>query len=105
MNAIEAMDAVPPVARVLDISAQAGNLEETAAIVVTIRDRGTGIRSADQGRLFDAFYTTKAEGVGLGLVISRSIVESHGGRLNLVPTQGPGASFQIVLPVEEPAIS
>ena len=105
INAIEAMDAMPPAARVLDIRARAGNLEKAAAIVVIIRDRGTGIRSADQCRLFDAFYTTKADGVGLGLAISRSIVESHGGRLNLVPTEGPGASFQIVLPAEEPAIS
>jgi len=105
INAIEAMDTVPPADRILDLSARSGSHEGAAAIIVTVRDHGTGVSSADQGRLFDAFYTTKSEGVGLGLAISRSIVESHGGCLSLAPTQGPGATFQIVLPVGESAHS
>jgi C4-dicarboxylate-specific signal transduction histidine kinase len=105
INAMEAMEAVSAPNRILEISARSGSHEGEAAVIVTVRDHGPGICLADQGRLFDAFFTTKSEGVGLGLAISRSIVESHRGHLGLVPTPGPGATFQIILPVGEPAIS
>jgi C4-dicarboxylate-specific signal transduction histidine kinase len=105
MNGMEAMEAVPAATRIIDISARPAALEGEPAVVMAIRDHGTGINPADQSRLFDAFYSTKADGLGLGLAISRSIVEAHGGRLCLVPTPGPGATFQILLPIGDSANS
>jgi C4-dicarboxylate-specific signal transduction histidine kinase len=105
INAMEAMDAVPAPQRILEISAASASHEGEAVVLVTVRDHGPGISPADRGRLFDAFFTTKSGGVGLGLAISRSIVESHRGRLALVSASGPGATFQITLPVSAAAIS
>jgi C4-dicarboxylate-specific signal transduction histidine kinase len=105
MNGMEAMDAAAPGERIIDISARSARHDGEFAVVLAVRDRGAGIGPADQDRLFEAFYSTKASGMGLGLAISRSLVESHGGRLLLVPTEGPGATFQVVLPATEPAHS
>jgi signal transduction histidine kinase len=98
-NGMEAMETMPPKDRVIEISARSCRCEGEPAVVLAIRDHGIGVSSDDQGRLFEAFYSTKPDGMGMGLAISRSIVESHGGRLDLVPTQGPGATFQILLRV------
>jgi len=62
-----------------------------------VQDSGVGINSNNLAKIFDAFYTTKSQGMGMGLAISRSIVENHGGKLWAVPNQGPGATFQFTL--------
>jgi signal transduction histidine kinase len=66
-------------------------------IMVSVSDTGIGLPS-EKGRIFDAFYTTKAHGTGMGLRISRSIVESHGGRLWAVDNSPRGAIFHLTLP-------
>jgi two-component system, LuxR family, sensor kinase FixL len=66
---------------------------------LSVRDTGGGIEIDDTERLFDAFYTTKREGMGMGLTISRSIVESHGGRLWAEANAGAGATFYVFLPI------
>jgi len=66
-----------------------------AEVVLSVQDAGTGFKPEEIDRLFEAFYTTKPEGVGMGLGISRSIIEAHGGRLWAEPNQGPGADLLI----------
>ena len=63
-----------------------------------MQDRGIGLHDGQADRLFEAFYTTKPHGMGLGLAISRSIIEAHGGRLWAESNQGPGATFSFRLP-------
>jgi two-component system, LuxR family, sensor kinase FixL len=72
------------------------------AVFVEVRDTGPGIDPADLDRLFQSFYTTKPDGIGMGLAISRSIIEAHGGRLSAAPNQPYGAVFRFMLPVGEP---
>jgi PAS domain S-box-containing protein len=96
LNAVEAIGDVetgPP--RNLSISA-----EQTGAgdVVVAVRDSGHGIDATHLERVFDAFYTTKPSGVGMGLSICRSIIAAHGGRLWAEPNQPRGAAFQFTLP-------
>ncbi|MGF6641298.1 ATP-binding protein [Paraburkholderia sp. MM6662-R1] len=69
--------------------------------MVEVRDTGTGIDPVHLDRLFQSFYTTKAEGMGMGLAISRSIVEVHGGRLEVALNEPHGAVFRFTLPAEE----
>ena len=98
MNALDAMSAVTDRPRVLRIRT---STYESAAIRVAFRDSGIGLNPEQMERLFEAFYTTKPEGMGMGLSISRSIVEMHGGRLWATPNDGPGATFQFTLPIEQ----
>ena len=70
---------------------------------IEVRDSGTGLEPERATHLFEPFYTTKSEGLGIGLSISRSIVEAHGGRLWATPNDGPGATFQFTLPIDEGA--
>jgi signal transduction histidine kinase len=72
--------------------------QDTGGVVVEVRDSGIGLDQDRAERVFDAFYTTKAEGLGIGLSISRSIVEAHGGQLWAVPNQPHGAVFGFSLP-------
>ena len=72
-------------------------LEAPASIRISVRDQGTGIAPDAMPRLFDAFFTTRPEGIGLGLSICRSIVESHGGRIWAENNSGHGATFHILL--------
>jgi signal transduction histidine kinase len=65
-----------------------------------VRDSGVGFEPEDAGKLFDAFYTTKDDGMGIGLSVSRSIIERHLGRLWADPNDGPGATFSFSLPRE-----
>jgi PAS domain S-box-containing protein len=73
---------------------------EATHILIVIRDSGPGMDPKDAERIFDAFYTTKQQGLGMGLAIGRSIVEAHGGRLWATDT-GQGAVFQLVLPIRD----
>jgi signal transduction histidine kinase len=63
-----------------------------------VRDAGTGVRVTDLELLFEAFYTTKEHGLGMGLPICRSIIRAHGGRLWATPNPGHGVTLQFVLP-------
>jgi signal transduction histidine kinase len=69
------------------------------AVLVAVHDSGPGLDSEGLGRLFDAFYTTKAGGLGMGLAICRSIIEAHGGRIWATANVPRGAVFQFTLPV------
>jgi signal transduction histidine kinase len=94
MNGIEAMDTVTDRPREMLIRSCR---HESDQLLVAVQDSGIGIDRANLGKIFDAFYTTKSQGMGIGLAISRSIVENHGGRLWAVPNDGPGATFQFTL--------
>jgi C4-dicarboxylate-specific signal transduction histidine kinase len=98
LNAIEAMRAVGGRKRELSIGTHP---EGNQGVRVTVRDSGSGLDAAQAERLFDPFFTTKKEGLGIGLTISRSIVEAHGGRIWAEP-QATGAAVQFVLPLEAP---
>ena len=100
VNSIEAMNKVPEDGRQLFIEAQAHRSGDKSFVLITVTDSGIGLKAEDLARLFEAFYTTKAEGMGMGLAISRSIVEAHGGRLWATPNTGIGATFQFTLPVQ-----
>jgi C4-dicarboxylate-specific signal transduction histidine kinase len=71
---------------------------DAAAVELVVRDTGTGVSQAAAGRLFEPFFTTKRDGLGLGLHISRSIIEAHGGQLWASPNPPRGAAFHVVLP-------
>jgi signal transduction histidine kinase len=96
MNGIEAMDTVTDRPReTLIRSCQ----YQSDKVLVAVQDSGIGIDRENLGKIFDTFYTTKPQGMGMGLAICRSIVENHGGRLWAVPNDGPGATFQFTLDV------
>ncbi len=94
LNGLEAMQGVVGHQRELDIST---HTEATDHVRVAVRDSGAGMDPLLANRLFEAFCTTKPGGLGMGLSISRSIVEQHGGRLWAVPNDGPGTTFQFTL--------
>jgi PAS domain S-box-containing protein len=98
MNGIEAMEAVTDRPRELLIRS---GQDESRRVFVSVMDCGVGISAEDADRLFDAFFTTKSGGMGMGLSICRSIVEAHGGRLSASGNEGPGATFQFVLPLHQ----
>jgi len=98
MNGIEAMQSVTDRPRELAIrSSQDG----TRQALVSVTDCGVGIAADDANRLFNAFFTTKSSGLGMGLSICRSIAEAHGGRLSVSGKEGPGATFQLALPLHQ----
>ena len=94
VNAVDAMRGVKGGRRELLIAA----VKQSGGVRVTVSDTGGGFDPEDAERLFDAFYTTKSEGMGMGLAISRSIVEAHGGRLWAEPNERGGATFHFTLP-------
>jgi len=75
------------------------------AVLIDVADSGPGLSPESRDRLFQAFHTTKPQGMGMGLAISRSIVEAHGGRLWATENEGPGATFQLTLPTEGKGVS
>jgi len=75
--------------------------EGSENVRVEVRDTGTGLKPDKIARLFEPFYTTKADGLGIGLSISRTIVEAHGGHLGAGPTASIGTTFWLMLPVHE----
>jgi signal transduction histidine kinase/CheY-like chemotaxis protein len=97
LNAIEAMSPAEDRKRDIVVRTQRGEGNE---VRVAVQDSGIGIDSQSAERIFDAFHTTKPDGLGMGLSISRSIIESHGGRLWAVPNEGPGTTFQFTLPAQ-----
>ena len=98
LNAAEAMSAVDEGARELLISTEQSR---TNGVLVAVRDSGPGIDPEHIERVFDAFYTTKSSGVGMGLSICRSIIDAHGGRLWADANEPRGAVFQFTLPSPE----
>jgi PAS domain S-box-containing protein len=97
MNGSEAMASLANGSRELILIAQRFG---TDRVLVAIRDSGAGIDPQNADRIFDAFFTTKPTGMGMGLSISRSIVEAHGGRIWAAPNDGPGLTVQFTLPIE-----
>jgi C4-dicarboxylate-specific signal transduction histidine kinase len=95
LNAVEAMSSVFGRSRVLHLRTGPRGPDE---VLVAVQDAGIGLGPGDADRVFDAFFTTKKTGMGMGLAISRSIVESHGGRLWATANPDHGATFQFVLP-------
>ncbi|MGO9419710.1 PAS domain-containing protein [Roseiarcus sp.] len=95
MNGIEAMADSKRGQRRLEIRS---TNEESGHVLVAVEDSGPGLSSAQADRLFEAFFTTKPEGMGMGLSICRSIIEAHGGRLWATPNRPNGAIFQFTLP-------
>ena len=98
VNAAEAMREVPVERRRLDVRAACELVDDRPCAVVAVEDRGVGLGGLEPDRLFDAFYTTKPGGLGMGLSISRSIVEGHGGRLWATANPKHGATFHLALP-------
>jgi signal transduction histidine kinase len=98
VNAIQAMSDIGEGARELVISIDA--VPSEGRVRVGVRDTGPGLSSESLSRLFEPFYTTKPEGMGMGLSIGRSIIEAHGGRLWAIPYEPRGALFQFTIPAD-----
>jgi signal transduction histidine kinase len=98
-NGIEAMSAMEDKRRVMVLRGQRSELDGKPALLLTVQDFGDGFPEEDADRLFEAFYTTKPHGTGLGLRISRSIMEAHGGHLWATSQPGIGATFSLNLPI------
>ena len=97
INAVEAMSGMAEGSRELSISTGKDALN---GVLVSVRDSGPGLEPKDAERLFEAFYTTKPEGMGMGLAICRSIIEAHGGRMWATANEPRGAAFQFTLSEE-----
>jgi PAS domain S-box-containing protein len=97
MNGIEAMESITD--RPRELVVRSGQ-DEIGQVILSVTDRGIGISAENANRLFNAFFTTKLSGLGMGLSICRSIVEAHGGRMSASSNEAaPGATFQFILPL------
>jgi signal transduction histidine kinase len=97
INAIEAMGGIAETSRTLLIST---GQAEPGGVLVAVRDSGPGLDPASLEHLFNAFYTTKSGGMGMGLAICRSIIEAHAGQLGAFANEPRGAVFQFTLPLQ-----
>jgi C4-dicarboxylate-specific signal transduction histidine kinase len=95
MNAVDAMSAVADRERILRVTTE---IHGFSHVLIKVEDSGTGIDPKNINRVFEAFFTTKSHGMGMGLSICRSIIESHGGRLWASPGQPHGSIFHVLLP-------
>jgi signal transduction histidine kinase len=102
LNAFDAVSETEEGPRQVTLS---GVAESSGCVKVTVRDSGKGIEDDTLPRIFDAFFTTKSGGMGMGLAISRSIIEAHGGRLFVSSNTGSGTAFEITLPVQSQAFA
>jgi signal transduction histidine kinase len=96
LNAVDAMSRVDNRPRELVVR----TARDEGAVCVSVQDSGVGFPPEDRERLFEAFYTTKPQGMGIGLSVSRSVIERHSGRLWAVPNEGPGATFSFSVPAD-----
>lgn len=95
MNGIESLTKITGRARTLDIRSK---IYEPGSVIVSVQDAGAGLDPQFAGHIFENFFTTKTNGLGMGLAISRSIIEAHGGKLWAQPAEQQGATFQFTLP-------
>ena len=102
INAIEAMSGVGEGSRELQVGTEKDELQ---GVRVAVRDSGPGLDPDSLDHLFTAFYTTKPQGMGMGLAISRSIIEAPGGRLWATANEDRGAMFQFTLPADAERVS
>jgi signal transduction histidine kinase len=102
INGIEAMQSVMDRPRELSIRTRR---DEGRHVLVTLKDSGVGISAADADQLFNAFFTTKSSGMGMGLSICRSIIETHGGRVWAEPNSPHGAIFHFTVPLHQESAS
>jgi C4-dicarboxylate-specific signal transduction histidine kinase len=96
VNAIEAMHPISGRARQLRV--RSDKVSEPEGVRITVEDSGIGIDRQKMERIFDTFFTTKPQGMGMGLSICRTIIEAHGGTLSVIPKKDHGATFRFVLP-------
>jgi len=94
-NASDAMSSIDDRPRQLLIRTEQ---DEEGGVRLSVQDAGRGLEPESMNRLFEAFYTTKSDGMGMGLSVSRSIIENHHGRLWATPNNGPGATFSFSIP-------
>ena len=98
VNGMDAMSGLDEPDRRLEIRGCEDVQDGVPVATISVRDCGIGLQDGHADRVFEAFYTTKPHGMGLGLAISRSIIEAHGGRLWAESNPGPGATFSFRLP-------
>lgn len=98
LNAVDAMDGIPAAARRLTLRSLR---VDGGRVALSVRDHGSGLPLEAPERVFDAFWTTKAGGLGLGLSLSRSILEANGGQIRAEPAEGGGAHFVFELPIDD----
>ena len=111
LNAMDAVADATEGRRTITIAVEAGHdpeaTEDAAGVVeISVRDRGQGIAPENLPKLFDSFFTTKGQGMGLGLSIARTLVEAHGGRIRVESVAGEGSVLRVELPhsqLKEPA--
>jgi signal transduction histidine kinase len=104
MNGMDAMNSVEEQKRILSVFGKHETRDGVTTAILCVQDAGVGLKAEEMNRLFEPFYTTKPQGMGMGLAISRSIVEAHAGRLWAEANQGSGATFLISLPAAQVGI-
>jgi signal transduction histidine kinase len=101
LNAIQAMEQGGKIKIFSALKRQSADGREANFIEIAFQDSGKGIPEEIRGRIFEPFFSTKEEGIGLGLPIAQRIVEEHGGEIRLESTPGKGTTFYITLPVNQ----